>query len=88
MFVENGLGKNALALGAPPKAFCSERRERKNERKRSADRTELQYILEPQSVMGEDYPSETFRVLKEGEIAKYGEYRTQRLVLEAWDRME
>ena len=37
MFVENGLGKNALALGAPPKAFCSERRERKNERKRSAD---------------------------------------------------
>ena len=51
-------------------------------------RTELQYILEPQSVMGEDYPSETFRVLKEGEIAKYGDYRTQRLVLEAWDRME
>ena len=37
VFVENGLGKNALALGAPPKAFCSERRERKNERKRSAD---------------------------------------------------
>ena len=37
MFVENGLGKNALALGAPPKTFCSERRERKNERKRSAD---------------------------------------------------
>ena len=51
-------------------------------------RTELQYILDPHSVMGEDYPSETFRVLKEGEIAKYGEYRTQRLVLEAWDRMD
>lgn len=51
-------------------------------------RTELQYILDPQSVMGEDYPSETFRVLKDNEIAKYGEYRTQRLVLEAWDRME
>ena len=51
-------------------------------------RTELQYILDPHSVMGEDYPSETFRVLQEGEIAKYGEYRTQGLVLEAWDRME
>mgnify|MGYP002624595193 FL=1 len=51
-------------------------------------RTELQYILDPRSVMGDDYPSETFRVLKESEIAKYGEYRTQRLVLEAWDRME
>ena len=51
-------------------------------------RTELQYILDPHSVMGEDYPSETFRVLKDNEIAKYGEYRTQRLVLEAWNRME
>ena len=51
-------------------------------------RTELQYILDPHSVMGEDYPSETFRVLQEGEIAKYGEYRTQGLVLEAWDRMD
>ncbi len=29
-----------------------------------------------------------FRVLKEKEIKKYGEYRTRRLVLEAWDRME
>ena len=37
---------------------------------------------------GPDYPSETFRVLKEKEIRKYGEYRTRRLVLDAWDRME
>lgn len=51
-------------------------------------RTEIQYILDPHSVMGQDYPSETFRVLKEDKIAKYGEYMTQRLVLEAWDRME
>jgi len=36
--------------------------------------------------MGEDYPSETFRVLKENEVRQFGEYRTQRLVLEAWDR--
>ena len=36
--------------------------------------------------MGNDYPSETFRVLKDREIREYGEYRTQRLVLEAWDR--
>lgn len=54
----------------------------------SLTRQELQYILEPQSVMGEDYPSETFRVLKDNEISKYGEYRTQRLVLEAWDNLE
>ena len=35
---------------------------------------------------GPDFPGETFRVLKENEIRKYGEYRTRRLVLEAWDR--
>ena len=51
-------------------------------------RDELRYILDPASVMGTDYPSETFRVLKNNEERKYGEYRTQRLVLDAWDRME
>jgi hypothetical protein len=51
-------------------------------------RDELRYILDPADVMGPDYPSETFRVLKNNEIKKYGEYRTQRLVLDAWDRME
>ena len=49
-------------------------------------RDELRYILDPKDVMGADYPSETFRVLKEGEIRTYGEYHTRRLVLEAWDR--
>jgi hypothetical protein len=39
-------------------------------------------------VMGEDYPTETFRVLKEGEIWQYEEYRTRRLMLGAWDRGE
>jgi hypothetical protein len=35
-----------------------------------------------------DFPGETFRVLKEKEEKQYGEYRTRRLVLEAWDRLE
>lgn len=52
------------------------------------DRDELRYILNPADVKGPDYPSETFRVLKEKEIRQHGEYRTRRLVLEAWDRME
>lgn len=51
-------------------------------------RDELRYILDPADVKGPDYPSETFRVLKEKEIRQYGEYRTHRLVLAAWDRME
>lgn len=52
------------------------------------NRDELRYILDPADVKGDDYPSETFRVLKEREVRQFGEYRTRRLVLEAWDRME
>lgn len=48
-------------------------------------RDELRYILDPADMMGADYPSETFRVLKEAEVRHFGEYRTRRLVLEAWD---
>ena len=51
-------------------------------------RDELRYILDPADVYGPDFPGETFRVLKEKETAKFGEYRTRRLVLEAWDRQE
>jgi len=50
-------------------------------------RDELRYILDPTDVYGSDFPSETFRVLKNNEVRQFGEYRTQRLVLEAWDRM-
>jgi hypothetical protein len=52
------------------------------------DRDELRYVLDPADVKGPDYPSETFRVLKEKEFRQYKEYRTRRLVLEAWDRIE
>ena len=51
-------------------------------------REELRYILDPQDVYGPDFPGETFRVLKEKEMKQYGEYRTRRLVLDAWDRLE
>ncbi len=50
-------------------------------------RDELRYILDPADVYGPDFPSETFRVLKNKEIKKYGEYRTQRLILAAWDML-
>jgi hypothetical protein len=53
-------------------------------------RDELRYILDPKEVMSEDFPSETFRVLKEREEKPppqgFGEYRTRRLVLEAFGR--
>ena len=50
-------------------------------------RDELRYILDPKEVHGEDFPGETFRVLKEKEIRLYGEFRTRRLVLAMWDRL-
>jgi hypothetical protein len=50
-------------------------------------RDELRYILDPADVKGADYPSETFRVLRDNEKKKYGEYRTARLVLHAFDEL-
>jgi hypothetical protein len=46
---------------------------------------ELRYILDPHDVYSPDFPGETFRALREKETRLYGEYRTRRLVLEAWD---
>jgi hypothetical protein len=51
-------------------------------------RDELRYILDPADAKGPDYPSETFRVLRTNEIRRFGEYRTARLVLQAWDRLQ
>ncbi len=50
-------------------------------------REELRYILDPSDIYGSEFPGETFRVLKNNEIKQYGEYRTQRMVLAAWDIM-
>ena len=62
---------------------------------------ELENILDPWEEVGDplepegylkrckesDFPGETFRVLKDKEIRTLGEYRTRRLVLEAWERL-
>jgi hypothetical protein len=46
---------------------------------------DLRYILDPEDVCGKGCINETFRVLKDREIREYGEYRTKRLVMEAWN---
>ena len=56
-------------------------------RKYGLSRDELRYILDPADTHGESYPSETFRGLKRNEIDRYGEFRTRRLVLDAFDRL-
>ncbi|MDO7835083.1 N-6 DNA methylase [Sphingobium sp. HBC34] len=50
-------------------------------------RDELRYMLDPTDMNGPDYPSETFRGLKRNEEVAFGEYRTRRLVLDAYDRL-
>ena len=57
-------------------------------RKYGLTRDELRYVLDPADVHGPDYPSETFRGLRDKEMAELGEYRTRRLVLEAYDSLE
>jgi hypothetical protein len=96
-FTSHSLASFALDLGhdGPPFAWDEDRRAHLRAdldafyaRAYGLTRDELRYILDPADVKGPDYPSETFRVLKEKEIRHHGEYRTRRLVLAAWDRME
>lgn len=48
---------------------------------------ELAYILDPATFYMEKCPTVTFPGLRNNEMKAYGEYRTQRLVLEAFDRV-
>ena len=50
-------------------------------------RDDLAFILDPQEAEGPDYPSVTFPGLRTKEMKLYGEFRTRRLVLEAYDRL-
>ena len=50
-------------------------------------REDVQYILDPAKVCGEGWPSITFPGLKRDEIKAYGEFLTERLVLEAYDTL-
>ena len=52
------------------------------------DTEDLVYILDPEDICGKGCINETFRVLKDNELRQYEEYRTKRLVLEAWNKFE
>lgn len=47
---------------------------------------EFRYILDPKDVKGTNFPSESFRTLRDDECSRFGEYRTRRLALEAFQR--
>lgn len=48
---------------------------------------ELAYILDPRNVLGSETTAETFRSLRDQEVRAFGEYRTQRLVLDEYARL-
>ena len=96
-YTSNDLRPFALELvyDGPPFAWGEDRRARLRAeldawyaRAYGLTKDELRYILDPADVMGPNYPSETFRVLKNNEKVWYGEYRTARLVLAAFDAQE
>jgi hypothetical protein len=50
-------------------------------------RDEMRYLLEPSDILGPECNFETFGALKRAELRKYREFRTRRLILEAWDTL-
>ncbi len=49
---------------------------------------EMLYILDPQNILGQDCDVETFKALRNAELRTFGEFRTQRLIEDAWDRIQ
>ncbi|NEJ31730.1 N-6 DNA methylase [Rhizobium leguminosarum] len=49
---------------------------------------EMLYVLNPDNILGPDCGVETFKALRNAELREFKEFRTQRLIEEAWDRLE
>jgi hypothetical protein len=48
---------------------------------------EMLYILDPDNILGKDCGVETYKALRNAEVRAFNEFRTQRLIEEAWDRV-
>nr|WP_286183063.1 N-6 DNA methylase [Labrenzia sp. R4_1] len=48
---------------------------------------EMLYILDPDNVLGAGCGVETFKALRNSELREFKEFRTQRLIKEAWERV-
>ena len=95
-FTANDLSAWANALGfiGEPFRFDSSRRLQLRSqldayiaRLYGVNRDELRFLLDPSEV-DPSYPSETFRVLRDREIRELGDFRTAKLVLDAWDQLQ
>jgi plasmid stabilization system protein ParE len=50
-------------------------------------RNELRYLLDPRDILGSESSVETFAALRRAEERQFGEYRTARLILTAFDHL-
>ena len=50
-------------------------------------RDEMRYVLDPSDILGPDCGFETFGALQRAETRMHREFRTQRLILETWNRL-
>lgn len=96
----NGVRDDAIEKGIVPPNFLGE--ENQNLRAKLAaeidalvardifelSKNETLYILNPANILESSVGAETFKALMNRESREYGEYRTQRLVLEAWEQLE
>jgi len=48
---------------------------------------EMLYILDPDNILGKDCGVETYKALRNAELRAFDEFRTQRLIEEAWERV-
>ncbi len=48
---------------------------------------EMLYILDPDNILGQDCGVETFKALRNAEQRVFDEFRTQKLILDAWERV-
>jgi len=82
-----GLSRKQLRYILDPKDLT----ERELETLVANDREEVEDPLDPAAyearTRASTFPSQTFTALKNKELREYGEYRTRRLVLEAWERL-
>ncbi len=48
---------------------------------------EMRYLLDPTDILGPDCGFETFGALQRSERHEFGDFRTRRMILEAWEHL-
>ena len=49
---------------------------------------DIRHLLDPSRIYGKDYPSESFRVLRNRELREFKEYRTEKIIMRSWEQVK